>query len=250
MTSERVRGRVFGEVAHDYDRVRPTYPPQLIEEVLATAPATLLEVGAGTGKATALVAASGRALTALEPDPAMAAVLRARRLPDVQVVEGLFEHYHPGTTVDLLYSAQAWHWLDPALRWDHAASLLAPGGTIALFWNDDSFADPRTLARVREVYRELAPEIEEDALAPTPDRFWPQAELAAHPAYTGVTNRLYSWTRTVSAADRITELSTLSFYRMLDEPLRDRLFPAVQAAIGGDLELTMLTRLYLARTRT
>ncbi|WP_460492072.1 hypothetical protein [Dactylosporangium cerinum] len=51
----RVRARVFGEVADDYERFRPDYPPALIDDVLAYAGldgAAALEVGAGTGKAT------------------------------------------------------------------------------------------------------------------------------------------------------------------------------------------------------
>lgn len=247
MTSERVQGRVFGEVAEDYDRVRPSYPPAVIDAVLAFSQGPALEVGAGTGKATALMAAHGVAVTALEPDPAMAAVLRARALPGVDVVDGLFEGYEPGRTFGLLYSAQAWHWLDPADRWDRAAALLEPGGRLALFWNDETMADPAVTARLHAVYRELAPEIEHDALSPTPERFWPQEELLAHPAFTDVTNTLYHWTRTVTAADWVTTLSTLSFYRMLDAGLRDRLFPAVQSALGATVDLAMETRLYQAR---
>ena len=59
MAGDRVQALVFGEVAAEYDRVRPGYPPELIDTVLSHAPAdpTALDVGAGTGKATAMFAA-------------------------------------------------------------------------------------------------------------------------------------------------------------------------------------------------
>lgn len=55
MTVERLRARVFGEVAGEYDRIRPGYPDQLFDDVIAYAALgsrQALEVGAGTGKAT------------------------------------------------------------------------------------------------------------------------------------------------------------------------------------------------------
>ena len=68
---------VFGEVADLYDRARPGYPEQLVEDVLRfrglPAP-RVLEVGAGTGKATVVFAARGLEIVALEPTPEMAAV--------------------------------------------------------------------------------------------------------------------------------------------------------------------------------
>lgn len=70
----------FGQVAQVYDRVRPSYPPVVIDAVLDFAgvryDGRILEVGAGTGKATTLLADRGLAVLALEPDPAMAAVAR------------------------------------------------------------------------------------------------------------------------------------------------------------------------------
>jgi ubiquinone/menaquinone biosynthesis C-methylase UbiE len=49
---------VFGEVADDYDEVRPGYQAELARAVVeyADGPARLVEVGAGTGKATAALA--------------------------------------------------------------------------------------------------------------------------------------------------------------------------------------------------
>src|SRR3954447_13440858 len=75
----RDRGLTFGEAAELYDRARPGYPEPLFDEVLTSVPgaARVLEAGAGTGHATAALAARGVAVEAVEPDPRMAAVALA-----------------------------------------------------------------------------------------------------------------------------------------------------------------------------
>ncbi len=74
------RRLAFGRVAELYDEERPSYPAAAIDDVLDFAriepPATVLEVGAGTGKATRLLAERGFAVIALEPSAAMAQLAR------------------------------------------------------------------------------------------------------------------------------------------------------------------------------
>ena len=74
----RERRLVFGEVAELYDRHRPTYPAELIDDLVALAgldaSRPVLEVGAGTGKATVLFAQRGIPVLAIEPSPEMAAI--------------------------------------------------------------------------------------------------------------------------------------------------------------------------------
>src|SRR3954468_21450207 len=75
---DRVGARSCGAAAADYDKYRPRYPDQLVDDVVATLSGRrVLEVGAGTGIATAAFAARGMAMTCLEPDAEMAAMLSA-----------------------------------------------------------------------------------------------------------------------------------------------------------------------------
>ncbi len=118
---------VFGEVAELYDKARASYQDALIDDVIAFAGGPGLravEVGAGTGKATVGFAARGLDILALEPSPAMVAVARRNcaPYPRVRIEQTSFEDWpaDPGG-YGLVYSAQAWHWVRPEIRYQKAA---------------------------------------------------------------------------------------------------------------------------------
>src|SRR6266704_1401056 len=57
---DRIRARSFGAAGADYDKYRPRYPDQLVDDVVAVLPGRhVLEVGAGTGIATAAFVGGG-----------------------------------------------------------------------------------------------------------------------------------------------------------------------------------------------
>lgn len=259
MTSERVQALVFGEVADEFDRIRPGYPADLVNDVLAyagargldTADLGALEVGAGTGKATTAFAQRGVRVTAIEPDKAMA-VLLAERQPDVTIELTSFERFVPEQRFGLLYCAQAWHWTDPVTRWQRAAAALAPGGAIALFWNYDRIADAGLHQTVRAVVAEVAPQIlfefdDEPAGDQDLATFWPGTDLVRQADFADLATHLYLWDRTISGSDYVTYLGTHSTFRMLPEAVREKLFNAIEERIDVPVTLAVETVLYLAR---
>jgi SAM-dependent methyltransferase len=120
----------------------------------------VLEVGAGTGKATLLFAAHGLDVTAVEPDPGMVAVAAQRAaLGGLQVnflstdFEAAFDQAGlPEHAFKLLFSATAWHWVTPSLRNQLAARALVPGGALAPFWNRPDWSQNPLRPALEEVY--------------------------------------------------------------------------------------------------
>ncbi|HEX8631861.1 MAG TPA: class I SAM-dependent methyltransferase, partial [Catenuloplanes sp.] len=151
---------VFGSVADLYEAVRPGYPPALAGAIVAHhggVPTSVVEVGAGSGKGTEVLARIGAPLTCIEPDPAMAAVL-AGKFPRARIHPGTFEQWSPPVGgVGVVACAMAWHWLDPASRNARARQALAPGGTLAVFGHRYDYADATHAAAVRAALDALDP---------------------------------------------------------------------------------------------
>jgi SAM-dependent methyltransferase len=253
----RTQAQVFGEVAEDFDRVRVPYPAELLDDVFDYVgrgePGRLaLEVGAGTGKATVAFAARELRVVALEPDPAMAAVL-ARNVKDlagVEIQRATFEEYSPDEQFDLLYCADAWHWTRPDTRWPMAARALRPGGVLALFWNNDRIERPDQRRSMVDTFAALAPTIvlhDEPTEEQQMYAEWPGTELIQRGEFTDHVGHVYKSHRTLSSAEYLTLASTRSQVRMLPEPTRLRVLTALGDVLDDPVRLAIDTILYLAR---
>ena len=133
----RSYGRVFDEVAEDYDRHRPTYPEVLVDRACeGIGPgAAVLEIGCGTGQLTRSLLARGLRVTAVEPGQRL--IGRARDqlngVGDVQFVDARLEDASlPRAQYSAVFSASAIHWIDPDVSWRKAADALVDGASLAL----------------------------------------------------------------------------------------------------------------------
>ncbi|AWF98504.1 class I SAM-dependent methyltransferase [Clavibacter michiganensis] len=125
----------FGSVADQYDRVRPGYPDAAVEWMLPAGARRVVDLGAGTGKLTRLLAARGLAVTAVEPDAGMRQVLQAAS-PGVDVRAGSGEEIPVGDgEEDAVLVAQAWHWMDAGAAAREAPRVLRPGGRLGMVGN-------------------------------------------------------------------------------------------------------------------
>ena len=256
MVSERVQSQVFGEVAADYDDVRPGYPIEIADRILAYAggrPRSVVEVGAGTGKGTEVLRTLGASITCVEPDAAMAEVLRRRFAGDelVAIEVSRFEDWPPPVAgVDLLASAQAWHWVSRLTRTRLAADVLAPGGVVALFAHDFGFPDSDTATAMQNVYLKYAPEIAHGVPSNVhPDLFHPD-ELRTSSLFTDFEQQEVIRLVPFPTPRYLRLLSTFSPHRMLPESRRIRLHQAIADLIdgrGGVLHQQLTTGLVLAR---
>lgn len=219
---DKTRAVIFGRDAVTYEEARPSYPGVVLEHVTSLVDAIVAaEVGAGTGKATAGIANRDLTLTCLEPSPEMAAVLDKKRLPGVTVVVSTFEDWEAEPeTVDLIYAAQAWHWVDEATGLSKALSLLRPGGVLALIWN----IPVDRYARHLEIYQRHAPHLlaeRDERIQRRDEHDWcADMDNAGFVATVRFTHR---WSEMLSAVEYRALYSTYSDHLMLEEPIRTRL---------------------------
>jgi SAM-dependent methyltransferase len=140
----------FGSVAEAYDRARPSYPLEAAEWLVGREPATVVELGAGTGKLTDRLVELGHDVLATDPDDEMLQHLRLRH-PDLRVATAPAEAVPVATrTVDTVVAAQSFHWFDTDRALREAARMLKPEGRIALVWNtrDERVPWVRKLGRI------------------------------------------------------------------------------------------------------
>jgi SAM-dependent methyltransferase len=126
----------FGAAAGIYERARPSYPDEALDWLLPKGNPRVLDLGAGTGKLTRLIAARGIDVEAVDPSEGMLAELK-QVLPEVPVHLGTAERIPVADgTFDAVLVAQAWHWVDVPRASVEAGRVLRPGGRLGLIWND------------------------------------------------------------------------------------------------------------------
>jgi SAM-dependent methyltransferase len=163
MTNKK-RSDSFNEIAEIYDSARPGYPSELIEDVIKLAnlgdTATILDVGAGTGKETLPFAEKGYTIHCIEPGEKLVAVaeLNLRSYPKVTFDTTTFEDWDLKVgAFDLVISAQAFHWINCNIGYPKAAHALKENGYMALFWNFSPAPDTSVFKALNEAFQKYVP---------------------------------------------------------------------------------------------
>ena len=247
---------VFGEVADAYQRARPTYPAALFDAILTITGVRpgdpVFEIGAGTGKATEGLVAQGLRVTACEPSPAMANVLRSR-FPDVVVHESGFEDCVLGEqSFGLIAAAQSWHWVDAAIGPAKAAEVLRPGGWIALFWNRGDLDGSEWHDEIQPIYERVTSHMTH---AKNADRIENTVERAV--VRLGRSGRFgpcetedFPWVERYSTSEYIDLLGTYSDHRILPDEQRAELHGSIAEwldARGGIVDHPFVAELVAAQ---
>ena len=133
-------GIVFGDFSEEYDRYRPDYPSALWEKLGLGKGDRVVDLGAGTGRASFALALCGCVVTAVEPDSQMANVIRAssaRGGAKIGVIEATAERTGLGAeSQNAVVAAQAYHWFEVPDSNREAFRVLRPGGIFAVFANN------------------------------------------------------------------------------------------------------------------
>ena len=129
----------FSSAADSYSHGRPDYPQQLLPWLrltLGLGPgSSAVDLGAGTGKFTPLLLATGASVVAVEPVEAMRAQL-LRYIPTVTALAASAQSLPlADASVDVVLCAQAFHWFASAAALREIGRVLKPGGRLGLVWN-------------------------------------------------------------------------------------------------------------------
>jgi SAM-dependent methyltransferase len=126
-----------------YVRARPRYPAALLrffQDELGLTPAhAVADIGSGTGFLTELFVRNGNLTYAVEPNDAMRAAAEQAlgRHPNFRSVAATAEATTlADASVNFVTAGQAFHWFDPPRARGEFKRILAPGGFVALVWND------------------------------------------------------------------------------------------------------------------
>lgn len=222
----------FDTVAELYDRARPSYPDELVDDLCEVIGDRVLEIACGTGQLTRALVDRGRDVTCVEAGPNMAAIA-TNRIPEARVIHARFEDWDPDGTYDATCCATAWHWLDPSIAPAKVHGLLRPGGVLAVIGThhvvpedaDDFFHE------IQSVYGAIGEAVDQ---LPGPDDIrHTDAEALRASGLFQVEDRGYVRVIEYDAASYIDVLSTYSGHIAMTEDQRETLFDGVRRLAGS-----------------
>ncbi len=231
--SRTVRAHSFNTAAARYAANRPSYPPTLFDTVEALASRSLrgarvVDVGAGTGIATALLHARRADVLAVEPGAGMAAQFR-RTHPRIPLVRGDGNALPVATaSTDFLTYAQSWHWTDTTRSVPEALRVLRPGGALALWWNTAAVDVPWIADATLRIHRFLGVDpgtpIEKSASGAP-------AALADTAGRLDFTRRQIRWSRTVPLDTHLANIASHSGFLVLGDEATSGFLTAERARL-------------------
>ena len=240
-----VRGYARAPVA--YELGRPTYPPLalecLVRELELGPGRVVLDLGAGTGKLTALLAAFGATVLAAEPVVEMREALE-RNVPSANAFASTAESIGlAAASVDAVTVGQAFHWFhgDEALAEIHR--VLRPGGRLGLVWNfrDETVPWVAELTRIMEPHRGDAPRAASGA--------WREA-FERTTLFEPLETATFRHVHRLAADGVVARVASVSFIAALPESDRAQVLAEVRELVGAEaVDLPYVTDLYWTRRR-
>jgi SAM-dependent methyltransferase len=228
----------FDEAADVYDQVRPRYPAALFDDLFHLLPdqPSIVEVGPGTGQATRDLLHRGANVRAVEIGPAMADRLRSNLDSSrLEVIVGDFEEVPLETkSCDSVFSATAYHWVSAGAQVDRPATLLRPGGVVAIVDlnqvsspDDEGFFDAVQHIYDRYGQGHIGP--------PSPTRIAVdpaiRQTLASDGRFADVVVRSYDWNQTYSATEYRTLMLSYSGTLMMQPAERSGLLDDIESFV-------------------
>lgn len=252
---------VFQDIIADYAAARPGYPDELFRDIVAfsglTPQADVLEIGAGPGQASEFFADRDYAITALEISDRQVAYLKNKfsRAKSFRCVCAPFEEYVcEDASFDLIFSATAFHWIQPEVGYPKAFRLLKENGVVAVFWHMASIVEPKSelQRQIRAVYRRHAPQLD-DYLTETEAEELHQrrfAEIRTRDIFHPPVSKVYRWQDEYTAERCLQLMNSYSDFHSIDHAKRAVILKETAALIelaGGVIQIPQEVRLYMAK---
>jgi len=262
--AERV---AFDKAVEAYERVRPGYPPALFDEMWRYLGSSIdtqqqpnvLEIGAGTGKATAALLEHGARVTAVEIGPEMSAFLRQKFAGEarLEVINAPFEDAElEPAAYDMVASFTALHWIDPAIRFVKSRDVLQPSGALAVVMTNQiaSDADRGFFDRVQPIYKKYFPG-EERPGVPREDIVPVEYnDMQSSAVFDDVTLYRYRWDQTYATLDYADLMRSYANSQMMEPDAREALIAdmcqVIDAEYGGSVTRPLVMTLTLGRKPT
>ena len=244
MSSERLNW-TFNTVPELYEKYRHCYVDRIYNDIFLYKPVDesckLIEVGIGTGIATLPFLKTGAQVTAIEYGDSLSEFCRTKfkEYPNFDVKTLNFEDYEcADNSVDLVYSASAFHWIPEEVGYSKVYSMLKPGGVFARFANHP-FPDksrPELSPAIQDVYKTYAPHRGGKYAPPveyTEQDAKNRAMIAEKYGFKDITYKVYHSTRTFTAEQYIGLLGTYSDNIAMEENVRRAFFGEIKQAISN-----------------
>ncbi len=149
----------FDGYADDYTIGRPQYAEELIDSILPDGDIKIADIGSGTGKFSSQLLARGFEVYSVEPNSDM------RRVAEEELKS--FDRFHSvnggaedttlgSSSVDLVTTAQAFHWFDIDKFRAECRRILTSGGKVALIWNVRDMSSPVN-QELYDIYKRYCP---------------------------------------------------------------------------------------------
>jgi SAM-dependent methyltransferase len=226
-----VAAQGFAGTVESYRRSRPSYPPDAVAwlvDALGIGPGrTVVDVGAGTGKFTSLLAATGASIIAVEPIESMRAAL-VEELPAVNALDGTAQSLPlADASVDAITVAQAFHWFDMPRALAEFARVLRVDGRLGVIWNDiDTSVDwVADFNAIMSPARSVTP-LPADARLRDPAPLFGQRHDAT-----------FTQLHTHDRASLLARVDSMSFVAVLPEPEREAIFERVRLLMDTQPQL-------------
>jgi protein-L-isoaspartate O-methyltransferase len=250
----------YSTAAEAYNKARPSYPKELIQQVVEIAQLSsnskILEVGCGPGTAAVTFAQLGSSMVCLEPNPdfCQLAQQNCSKYANVEIQNKSFEEWIPDTDrFNAVLAATSFHWIPSNVGYPKAAKALQENGYLILLWNKELQPCYEVYEQLSKVYQVHAPFLDRYENRETQEKILQGLGQIVKDSdqFKNIVSGCFESKVTYSVDEYLTLLTTYSPYLQLAPQIKEGLFNGLRDKIennfGGSLQLSYLSAFNIAQ---